>query len=456
MTNQRYWLAIGGLTFILVAATVAIIVAGGTPTLRPRRLTPEDGAMASTNPAIQVYFARPVNTQTVDPTIRIEPPLPFDTLWSENTLTIRPQQPLAAGAEYRISIGPGVQDAEGTEMSGTIEWSFTTRQPRIAYLSFVDFTTGELWLTDLEGGEPRRLSSPSQNVQSFGAAPNGSAIIFTVEEGENNVNLWRADDGSWGLRRLTNDQNVIYREPQFSPGGDLVAVEQMRMVEVGTQGLQRTPPIIELRNPADGSPAGAVYGGQGETGYAPRWSPDGTRLAFYEGNGQAVGVYDFTTSQPAFFSGENALLGFQVWSPNSNILAYTAVVIDADGTAQQQVVLRDTNLGTAAFYGESVGDQADAAWHPDGSVLAYAYRGPPELPNSNGIWTMLPDGTGRLPLVTEAGYIFSAPLWSPDGEWLLYGKYDEAANAQSLWAIRRDGRDNHLIAEEGYGAVWVP
>lgn len=460
---SRYWIGVGVLVTLLVVATVAIALLGGSPTLRARRTVPEAGSTTSVNPLIQVYFARPVDKATVERAISVSPLFTYTLSWEENTLTLDPVSALAANREYNVQIGPGVVDSEGAEMAGELTWSFTTRQPRIAYLKIQADNRAELWMANADGSDNHRLSTPDQSVQNYAVAPDGSALAFTVEEGEGTVNLWRVDDGASGLHRLTSDQKVMYGSPTFSPSGDLLAVEVRRLTQVG-EVEQQSPPVIELRRPTDGSPAGKVYGGQGDMAHSPRWSADGTRMAFYEPNQGSVGIYDFPTTESRFFLGENALLSTQTWSPDGRALVYTAVVVNDNGTAQQQIIYRDVDLGTPVYYGETVGDQADPAWHPNGDLIAYAYKAPPGLENGNGIWTMLPTGDGKFPLVTAATIgvsgeaIFSYPIWSPDGNWLLFGVFDPVvANAgQSIWIVQRDGGNVQRVIDEGYQPLWVP
>jgi Tol biopolymer transport system component len=460
---SRYWIGVGILVLVLVVATVAIALSGGTPTLRARRTVPDNGGSASVNPLIQVYFARPVDKATVERAISVTPAFTYTLSWEENTLNLDPVASLLANTEYTVQIGPGVVDSDGAEMAGDLTWRFTTRQPRIAYLNVQEDNRAELWMVNTSGSDAQRLSTPDQSVQAYGVAPNGSSMVFTVEEGAGTVNLWRIDDGANGLHRLTNDPNVMYGSPTFSPSGELLAVEIRRLTQVG-EVQQQSPPVIELRRPADGSPAGEVYGGQGDMAHSPRWAADGTRMAFYEPNQGSVGIHDFTTGETRFFLGENALLSTQTWSPDGRALVYTAVVVNDNGTAQQQIIYRDVDLGTPVYYGETVGDQADPAWHPNGELIAYAYKAPPGLESGNGIWTMLPTGDGKFPLVTAATIgvseeaIFSYPIWSPDGNWLLFGVFDPAAPdaGQSIWIVQRDGSNVQKVVEEGYQPLWVP
>jgi Tol biopolymer transport system component len=320
----------------------------------------------------------------------------------------------------------------------------------------MDGESQELWQVELSGEGARRLSAQGQLVQDYDAAPDGSSVIYSVSEGEETVNLWRVNPTQQGMVRLTGDEGVVYGAPRFSPSGDLLALELRRMVEIGDQGPVLSPPRLELRRPTDGSPAGLIYGEGPEVAHSPRWSPDGTRLAFYEANLNALGIFNFTTDV-LFFPAESAYLGPQPWDPESRALVYTRVRYNERG-AQQLVALRDLQMGTELTFEESTGDQGDPAWSPAGDLIAYAYRPPPGLDAPGGVWVMQPGGSGKYPLVTETGVMFTQPVWSPDGEWLLYARFDMNAveGGQSLWAVRRDGSDAHQVAENAHQGGWLP
>lgn len=455
LNTRPYWTGVVLLVGALLLASLLLVWQGSNPAVRARQVTPAPGSLVSVKPAIRLRFSRAVDKSSVEGKVVVSPEFAFELSWAENELRILPRSPLLAETDYTVTVGPGLRDANGNEMAGQVQWQFRTRQPRLAFILFQGDNASELWMVDLSGENAQRLSAPGQAVRDFDAAPDGSTLVYTVEEGPDTVGLWRVEPEQRGFTRLTEEPNVVYGSPRFGPSGDLLAVEVREMVQIGDQGSALSPPRLELRRPADGSPAGEIYGKQGEVGHSPRWSPNGTRLAFFEANSSAVGIFNFT-SDLRFFPGESALLGSQGWSPDSRALTYT-VLHFAERGAQQNVVMRDLELGTESNLGEPIGDQADPAWHPDGSIIAYAYKPPSGLNTGAGIWLMRPDGSGRIPLVTDPNAIFSLPLWSPDGEWLIFSRFDPIGEPQqSLWAIRRDGSDLHQVAADGFQPAWVP
>ena len=449
--TRRYWLGVALLVLVLIALSTLVAVRGGVPRVRALTLIPSAGSVTSVQPQVRVRFARAMDRASVEPTVRIEPDVPFELSWNEAELRILLQAPLQAEQTYNVTVGPGLSDAEGTPLEGRISWQFSTRRPRVAYIT----REGELWLTETSGDERSLLTAPGQYVQSVTTTADGSTLVYTVAESETATNMWRMDMGGGGWSQLTEEQNLLFNAPQFSPAGDLLVVESRRLADVGGT-MTLTAPDIELRRPTDGSPAGLVYGQEDETAHSARWSPAGTRLAFVESTRNEVAIYNFTTDLLAF-PAESASFSQQVWSPDGNAITYSRFLI-TDAGVKQVAMIRDIQLGTEIPLMEYEGDLLAPAWHPDGTAIAFVAVAPQNSGQADGVWIADTFGPDRRPRISEPGIIYVEPQWSPDGEWLLYGRVDPSNpnGEQSLWMIRRDGTDTQLLVEEGYKALWIP
>jgi dipeptidyl aminopeptidase/acylaminoacyl peptidase len=453
---RTFWIVVVGIVLLLVIASVTLVVIGGTPTLRARTLSPAANSNASTATQISVTFARPMNQESLNGKVFINPAVPFELGWIENELRILPLAPLQPDTDYTITIGPGVQDNTGAEMGGTIEWTFRTRQPRIAYIRPMGMEGfGELWWNNQDGSDPVRLSAENQRVTTFAAAPDGTAFVYAVEESLTTANLWRIDVGNPTPIQITNEQDVYFQAPHYGTTPDMVSVE-VRRPSVEAPG-EMGPPTLELRRPLDGSPAGVIYDGEGAFAYSARWSPDGTKIAFIDANARSIGVFNFTPDY-RFYPVSNLELGQQPWSPDSNELTYTTIQLGAGG-AGLSLVTRDLQSGAESMVQPTMLEGADPAWSPDGFYIAYSFAPPAVQSRGRGIWISSRDGVETI-LVTAEPFISNyRPLWSPDGQWLLYNRVDPIAGFNAppaVWLIRPDGTEAHEVSNVGVGPVWVP
>jgi Tol biopolymer transport system component len=178
------------------------------------------------------------------------------------------------------------------------------------------------------------------------------------------------------------------------------------------------------------------------TDRAPRWSPDGARIAFVRDS--TIWTMNADGGDPVQLTdGPND--GDPQWSPDGARVAFVrndagAIdlwIVDASGGAAAQL----TTDGAARF-----------AWSPDGTKLAFSTA----RDGNSEIYTMRSDGSDEMNRTYESGDD-DVPAWSRDGTQILFRSF--RSGNEDLWIMAAIGaapRNLSSSPEAERDAVFTP
>jgi Tol biopolymer transport system component len=339
-------------------------------------------------------------------------------------------------------------------------------------------------------GLERLTDSPAFDDQAA-LSPDGNSLAFVSTRDTGSTDMYVLDLKTRNTRNLTNSPGGDYR-PSWSPDGRRLAFSSDR----GT-ALQRSAGKWEQLHPAsvyvvnaDGrdlrklSPDGQLAG-------SPKWSPDGTRVVFYElavaDTFRARGLDAQATIDSRIVSVDVAT-GARVEHASGPGLKLSPQFLDANRIGYLAKSGSTAALTFSSGEKGSVGDIGNPSWSRDGRRVVYhsgviqtipAARKPGgslnganpqyDLRFASGFPAVSPDGrqiavserTGRggpddrTSLVvwntdgTNPRRIFHAegslmsPSWSADGQWIVFGAGTyfaaRATNPAQIMIVRPDG-----------------
>ena len=267
---------------------------------------------------------------------------------------------------------------------------------RIAYLSDAD---GVLALYT-EGPEGLRRIADAENLM-WRWAPDGRRIAWVSASGSGDLMVTNLVTGD--LLNLTNG-GIEARGFDWSPDGSLIVSGDASSGDLHTI-------------PSTGGPSRNLTQTAGQNEYEPRWSPDGSTIAFASNTGQSSAIEviapDGTGRQALFNESEAGIVSSPAWSPDGTSLAFdrtlggpvTSLVeyytIDARGGAPRL-------LATGSGYGSS-----GPFWSPDGHRVAMVFGGW----GSRDVTLVDADGGNRVSLNEQ--FVVPActgnPSWAADG-----------------------------------------
>ena len=229
--------------------------------------------------------------------------------------------------------------------------------------------------------------------------------------------------------------------------------------------------------PADGSAPPRRFTSGGGKDSAPRWSPDGTRLAFLsdrDGGKAQVYVIDVTGGEARKLSAISEGAGAPAWSPDgTRLVSVVRTGGEEQGSLQSSrksktpparliTVLKyryngegftydrrrhlfviDAASGETRQLTQGDWDDTQPAWAPDSRRLAFVAARHAERDYDRATDIFVVDAEGGEPIqVTPGGGVGALPVWSPDGRSIAYLGYADAADTprnSRLWLVPAAG-----------------
>jgi Tol biopolymer transport system component len=266
-----------------------------------------------------------------------------------------------------------------------------------------------------------------------GAAGRPELVIASSRDGDSELFLARADGQI--VKRLTANRAADFA-PRWSPDGSRLAFVSNRdgddevfvMKADGTGVRQLTRNRVRDETPS--------------------WSPDGTRIAFV--HERPTDVLELWTMR-ADGRGARRLVRASRdvneqafapdWAPDGRTLVFSSNR-PGDGNPELYRVRADgtglTRLTRTAGDPDTLGDDGFPAFAPDGSSVVFTSN---RTGRNVELWTMRADGSGQRRLVVRPATDDLAPRWSPDGSRIAFVAYS-ATNpgaAPRILVVRADG-----------------
>lgn len=210
---------------------------------------------------------------------------------------------------------------------------------------------------------------------------------------------------------------------------------------------------------ADGGEATAVTTPDGAADRLPRWSPDGSALAFVRvprgataGEVYAVDVRDGRTTAARRVTSTGAAHGGRgchgqamspVWSPDARRLAVTCAADDAPGAASTVYVVGTDGAGQFALP-TGAATAARPTWAPDGDRLAFTRTDLTRTYGAAGrtaVWVadVGPSGAASLRPLVSGDVAADHARWSPRGDRIAFVSTDPRTLRPTLGVVAARG-----------------
>lgn len=219
------------------------------------------------------------------------------------------------------------------------------------------------------------------------------------------------DQDGYDHQYLTNGNSIVLT-PRLAPDGDECAyfTYKERIVNGRRVPMSASVYRYNLRNKR----TELISNFKGMT-YAPRYSPDGTKLIFSlsERGSSSIYTMDLRTRHITRLTKGRCIDTSPCYSPDGKY-----IVFNSDRGGAQQLYIMDADGSNVRRLSFSRGRYATPVWSPRGDWIAFTKFG------AGGFYigVIRPDGSGERMLAS--GYLVEGPTWSPNGRVIMFSHQD--------------------------------
>ena len=364
-------------------------------------------------------------------------------------------------AESAASIASGLNRklTQLTSAEGVEEWpAWSPDGSRLAYVAEVDGYR-QLFVRTMASGNERQLSRQVTDHIQPSWSPDSRRLTLVRATAQsklepNDLNGWFPEGGDiWSLDLETGTETKLVEDafsPVYSPDGRQIAFDARwsgaRRIWVA-DASGRNP-----RQVTSDSSEAVVH-------TTPRWSPDGSKLAFrrIETIKSDIVIVDLESQATVRVTNDNVLDMDPVWAPDAASLYFASSRGGGLNLWSIGIGPGSEPIGQPQQLTTGAGDDVAPTVAPDGKRLAFAVRGInsdlwrlPVNP-ATGVPTGAPEPAVRTTRVESRG------AWSPDGRTVAFNS--DRLGEMNLWLRSdTDSTDRQLTRGPGgdYQPQWSP
>ncbi|MFQ5890834.1 MAG: hypothetical protein ACE5JR_12380 [Gemmatimonadota bacterium] len=238
-------------------------------------------------------------------------------------------------------------------------------------------------------------------------------IVFRRKLGDGASDIFIVDSDGFNLRRLTNDNSIVY-SPALSPDGTRLLYVSYISGEPAVYEKNLTTGRIRTISAAPGLNITPVY------------SPDGRRILLARSVGGRTELFDMQADPLCCASRVTVTRGGDAlnpsYSPDGRRVSFTATPLGQPQVYVQNVNSTPARIISRYVFGEE-GYSTSPDWSPRGDRIAYHGW----IDRVFQIVTVNPDGSDRRVLTSTGSN--EDPSWAPDGRHLVFASERSSGRA---------------------------
>jgi TolB protein len=300
---------------------------------------------------------------------------------------------------------------------------------QIAYLGWDEDGYNQIYQVGL-GEEPEQITDEDAGVIDFAVSPNGKSIVYSTPLVDDSSALWLIDINGRNAQLLLSCPGTECNLPVWSIDGRRIVYER-RSFEDSVGSISSYLWWLDVKS-GETKP---ILDDNKARGAAARFSPDGEWLSYVSPEEEGAVLINLADGRTHIVADE---IGVPVtWNPTSTqviVPNLDLVIIHGDEGEDHLQHTHDYETATHLFRvdvesgaaenisGDLKVEDSVPAWSPDGEWIAFGRR----FPGTGAVrqlWLMKSDGSEQRSLADEPQINYGPPSWSVDGRYLLFQRF---------------------------------
>jgi TolB protein len=414
-------------------------------------LPAEGAAGVSVRSGIQVIFSQEMAIGPETP-VRLSPPVAGVTRWDGRSLAFIPSEPLAPGTTYTVTVAAGLQSRQGRAFLQPYSWRFHTGQSRLLYVTWDAEDRSQIAVVNPDGSNVQQLTQEVYGVVNFAVSPDATTIVYAALREDGGSDLRLMDSSGANVRPVLECPEAACAGATWLPDGRRLIYERRNMT---LAGAPPGPPRLWWLDVVQGQTT-AVFQDSQWLGLGPRVSSGGDWLAYVVPLEQEIQIYSLSSGRTLRITSRMGQPG--AWHPQQDLLLVNDIQLEGDRYAVHLylVNLENDELANLSGSEENVNDNWPV-WSPDGEWIAFGRR-EPGVPMGSQLWLMRADGRETRPLTDDPEINYSVPSWSPDGRFLLFQRFllQDPGRDPGIWLLDVNNGQMWEAVTAGVQPTWLP
>lgn len=310
----------------------------------------------------------------------------------------------------------------------------------------------QLYLVHPDEGAPIRLTETTQGITSFAVSPDSTQVAYSVATEDGDIDIWLMNIDGSNQKQLWACGTALCTHPVWAADNRRVIVERRLL---SGEGASPEAPQLWWLDTQTGETL-PVFADAKQTGMGARLSPDNQWLSYTVPEAQEIRVTQLETGESISAlsqTGESA-----VWYPDGKALLMSDMVFQGESFSQHLFNLDLESAALTNISGEEIGtNDGLPVFSPDGEWIVFG-RKKPRAPMGKQLWLMHPDGSDPIGLTEDATMHYNNPAWSPDGTKIVMQSFNQAEPEADpgLWLVDVETGELEALVSPGILPVWLP